>query len=98
MPCLRKRFFRVCLELLQSFIWSECSTNDGSFSLVSMGVRSSSELNGRRQLTREKEWPSADDLQGLSANRLMLHPVEMSGVVNDKEKRRLDFRRWVMQS
>ena len=63
-----------------------------------MDARRSSELTGRHQLTENKEWPSADGLQGQFANHLMLQQKETSVVVNDKEKRRLDFRRWVMLS
>ena len=61
---LSKHLLRVCLESLQRYFGVNALQMMEAFSLVSMDVRSSSELNGRHQLTREKEWPSADDLQG----------------------------------
>ena len=46
----------------------------------------------------EEEWTSADCFQEPFANHLMLHQPETVFVVNDKEKRELDFRRCVLQS
>lgn len=54
-------------------------------------MRSSSELNGRHNYRGVKGWPSADGLQGLFANHMMLHERETFCVVNDHEKRKQRF-------
>lgn len=55
-------------------------------------MRSSSEQNGRHNQWGAKGWPSADGLQGLFANHMMmLHGRETFCVVNDHEKRKQRF-------
>ena len=61
-------------------------------------VWKSSEQNWPTANVLEENWTSADAFQKEFANHLMLLREETLLVVNDKEKRRLDFRRCLLIS